>query len=119
LTLVASGSATLQVAAAGSPMVIMYQSNRIMWHLVGCWLIKTQFLSLVNILADRELVSEFMPYFSSIKPVFAKCNELLASRKKLAGINRELLEVIEPLVTGNASQTTAKIVLEMLSSKNS
>ncbi len=33
--LVASGSATLEVAAAGCPMVIMYQSSKILWHLAG------------------------------------------------------------------------------------
>jgi lipid-A-disaccharide synthase len=67
--MVASGSATLEVASAGCPMVVMYQTNRILWHLVGRWLVHAKFFTLVNLLADRELVPEFMPYFTSIDPI--------------------------------------------------
>jgi len=112
--LVASGSATLQVAAAGCPMVIMYQSSRLLWHLVGQWLTRTRYLSLVNILARRELVSEFMPYFTSTEPIFGKCVRLLSSRGRLIKVSRELVELAAPLARGNASENTAKISLEMM-----
>jgi len=114
LALVASGSATLQVAAGGCPMVIMYQSNRIMWHLVGRWLIKTRFLSLINILAGREQVSEFMPYFTSITPIFQKCNTLLSSKSRLIKISRELVDLVKPMASGQASENVAKIAAEMI-----
>jgi len=96
-SLVASGSATLQVAAAGCPMVIMYQSSRILWHLVGKWLVKTKFLSLVNILAQRRLVPEFMPYFSSVEPIAEAVEKLMEEKNK-----------------DNASEKVAKIASEML-----
>lgn len=114
LALVASGSATLQVAAAGCPMVIMYQSSRILWHLVGQWLTRTRYLSLVNILARRELVSEFMPYFTSTEPIFGKCIRLLGSRNRLIRVSRELVELVEPLARGNASENVAEMALEMM-----
>jgi len=112
--IVASGSATLQVAAAGCPMVIMYQSSRILWHFFGQWLTRTRYLSLVNILARRELVSEFMPYFTSTEPIFGKCVRLLSSRKRLIKLSKELVELAEPLARGNASENTAGIALEMI-----
>ena len=112
--LVASGSATLQVAAAGCPMVIMYQSSRILWHLVGRWLLKTKYLSLVNILGDRELVPEFMPYFSSIEPIVQKCEQLLEDSSKLAQISGELIQLASSLQDGNASEKVAEIAVEML-----
>jgi len=111
---VASGSATLQVAAAGCPMVIMYQSSRILWHLVGQWLTRTRFLALVNILAKRELVSEFMPYFSSIEPIFGKCIRLLGSRDRLVRMSSELVQLAEPLARGRASDKVAEMALEMM-----
>jgi lipid-A-disaccharide synthase len=113
--IVASGSATLQVAAAGCPMVTMYQSSRILWHLLGRWLIKTKYLSLVNVLAGRELVPEFMPYFSSIEPIAESIERLLEDRDMLHQISSELIELAEPLAAGSASERTAKIVSEMLS----
>lgn len=114
LALVASGSATLQVAAAGCPMVIMYQSSRILWHLFGQWLTRTRYLSLVNILARRELVSEFMPYFTSTEPISGKCIRLLSNRGRLIKVSRELVELAEPLARGNASENTAEMVIEMM-----
>jgi len=112
--IVASGSATLQAAAAGCPMVIMYQSSRILWHLVGRWLLKTKYLSLVNILADKELVPEFMPYFSSIEPIVEAVELLLEDSDKLAQISGELVKLSEPLAEKKACQEVAEIVVEML-----
>ncbi|MFB0525414.1 MAG: lipid-A-disaccharide synthase [Phycisphaerae bacterium] len=112
--LVASGSATLQVAAVGCPMVIMYQSSRILWHLVGRWLVKTKYLSLPNILAGRELVPEFMPYFSSIEPIVQSIEQLLEDKDRLAQISGELIKLAEPLAKKKAREEVAKIVVEML-----
>ena len=114
-SIVTSGSATLEVAAAGCPMVIMYQSSRILWHLAGRWIVKTKYLSLVNILAEQELVPEFMPYFSSIEPI-ANCIELLMrDGDKLAQISKSLIHLVEPLAGKKARREVAKIALELLS----
>jgi lipid-A-disaccharide synthase len=113
-SIVASGSATLEVASAGCPMVIMYQSSRFLWHLMGWWLIKTKYLSLVNILANEELVPEFMPYFTSIEPIVHSIEQHLIDRDKLSRVNRSLLKLVEPLTQKKASVETAKIALDML-----
>ncbi len=113
--LVASGSATLQVAAAGCPMVIMYQTNKILWKLVGRWLIKTKFLSLVNILANKELVPEFMPYFDSTEPIAKAAEEIIDDSDKMGQINGELVDMAEEFNGKNASKLTAAAVLDMLS----
>lgn len=113
--LVASGSATLQVAAMGCPMVIMYQSNKFMWHFIGKWLIRTRFLSLVNILARKALVPEYMPYFTSIEPIFQKCSALLANNTRLTRTSRELVDLVLPMKKEDtAAENVAEIVFEML-----
>jgi len=112
--IVASGSATLEVTAAGCPMVIMYQSSRILWYLVGWWLIKPKYLSLVNILAGKELVPEFMPYFSSIEPIVESIEQLLEDKVELTRISSELIKLAEPLAEKKAREEVAKIVVEML-----
>ncbi len=113
-SIVASGSATLQIAAAGCPMVIMYQSSRILWHLLGRWLLKTKYLSLVNILANKELIPEFMPYFGSIRPVLEAIELLLEDSDKLAQTSEELVQLAEPLTEKKACREVAEIVVEML-----
>jgi lipid-A-disaccharide synthase len=112
-SIVASGSATLEVTAAGCPMVIMYQSSRILWHLVGWWLIKAKYLSLVNILSDKELVPEFMPYFSSIDPIAETIEHLLEDSDTLSQISGELIKLAEPLARKKASEQVAEIIVEM------
>ncbi len=112
--IVASGSATLEVTASGCPMVIMYQSSRILWHLIGRWLVKPKYLSLVNILSDKELVPEFMPYFSSIDPIAETIEHLLKDSDRLAQISEELINLAGPLARKNASEQVAEIVLKML-----
>jgi lipid-A-disaccharide synthase len=113
-SVVASGSATLEVAAAGCPMVIMYQSSKVLWHLVGRWVVKTRYLSLVNILAGTELVPEFMPYFGSIEPIVRRIDQLLQDGGRLAQLSQSLMSLTEPLAGRNARDEVAKIVAEML-----
>ena len=113
-SIIASGSATLEVAAAGCPMVIMYQSSRFLWHLLGRRIIKTRYLSLVNILAGRELVPEFMPYFTSVEPIITGIEQLLQDKDRLANLSSELTGLTRPLAERNACRQVAKIAVEML-----
>ena len=125
-SIVASGSATLEVAAAGCPMVIMYQSSKMLWHLIGRWLIKTKYLSLVNILSSRRsptrqnsfgdgaLIPEFMPYFSSIDPIMASIEQLIENNETLVRVSRELTELTLPLAHKKACEEVAQIAIEML-----
>ncbi|MHC4131963.1 MAG: lipid-A-disaccharide synthase [Planctomycetota bacterium] len=110
----ASGSVTLQVAAAGCPMVIMYQSSKLLWHLLGRWLVKSRYLSLVNILAEKELVPEFMPYFNSVEPIAAVIEKMLNDPEKLSSLSGDLVKLVEPLGSQHASDRVSEIVIEML-----
>jgi len=112
--LVASGSATLEVTAAGCPMVIMYQSSRILWHLLGRWLIKAKYLSLVNILSDKELVPEFMPYFTSLNPIAETIEHLLDDSDSLSQLSGDLINLAGPLAKKKASDQVAEIIVDML-----
>ena len=114
--IVASGSATLQVAAAGCPMTVMYQSSRLMWHLLGKHLVRLPHLSLVNILAGKELVPEFMPYFDSVIPIIEQTSDLLSNPMAMAELSTDLTDLIRPLTERRASDAVADIVLEMLNS---
>lgn len=112
--IVASGSATLQVAAAGCPMIVMYQSNRLMWYLLGKWLIRTPFLSLPNIVAGRKLVTEYMPYFTSTQPMADEAISYLSDPQRLKKASLELIETVKPLAAGKAADKVAAIVMQML-----
>jgi lipid-A-disaccharide synthase len=92
----------------------MYQSSRILWHLAGWWLIKAKYLSLVNILAGKELVPEFMPYFTSIDPIAETIEHLLDDSDRLAQLSGDLSNLVKPLAEKKASEEVAEIVVDML-----
>ncbi len=59
VTVVASGTATLEAALRERPMVVVYRVSALTW-LVGKILVNVPYYSMVNILAGRELVPELM-----------------------------------------------------------
>lgn len=117
LALCASGTATLEVAYRRVPMVVMYNSSRWGYWLVARWLIRTPHLSLVNILAGRRIVPEFMPYYTSTEPIAAEALDLLASEKRRVQMRDDLDAVIRSLGTDSAAGGAARIAAEMLAAR--
>ena len=114
LCLVASGTATLEVAYHHAPMIVMYNAPRWSYHLVGRWIIKTPYLSLVNILADRQLVPEFMPFYRSTEPIITRALGLLSNPESLAQARTDIAALIDPMIKTGASKNAADMVSAML-----
>jgi lipid A disaccharide synthetase len=87
----------------------------VLWKLVGCRLVHPRFFTLVNLLADRELVPEFMPYFTSIDPIVRKIDGYLQDRSLLTRTSHEMIDMVEPLTRKKASEEVARVVVGMLS----
>jgi len=113
LALVTSGTMTLEVAVRGTPMIVMYNGSKWGYHVIGRWLIGTRYLSLVNILAGRELVPEFMPYYTSTAPIAEAAIALLSSDVRRAAMSRELKSLMAPLSQSEASDRVAALLLDM------
>jgi len=59
LAIVASGTATLECAMAGLPMLVVYQASWLTYW-IGRMLVKLPYLSMVNVLAGEKVVPEFL-----------------------------------------------------------
>jgi len=114
LTLVASGTATLEVAAQNCPMIVLYHVPQLQWLLLGRWLLKTDYVSLVNILANRPLVPEFVPFNRRIDTVARKALELLADPDARQDIRLQLRQLLQPIIKPGAAQNTANLIKKML-----
>lgn len=114
LALVASGTATLQTAGRGCPMVIMYYVDPWQWRFIGRWLIRTPHLSLVNILAGRELVPEFMPFHRDVEGVTAAVTALLDDADRRGRLRHDLLDLAAPLRSNSAPVRTADLAEQLL-----
>jgi lipid-A-disaccharide synthase len=86
----------------------------VFYHLIGRWMLRTPYLSLPNILAGREIVPEFMPYYTSTKPIAERAIELLGSPEARRAMVGDLAGTVEPLRGTRASLRAAGMLLEMI-----
>jgi lipid-A-disaccharide synthase len=117
LVIVASGTATLEVAYYGKPMIVCYKGNKIMYWAIAYWLIRTKYLSLVNILANQRLVPEFMPYYTNPEPIAQEALELLANEQLRQKVSTRLAEIMATLDKPGVADRVAKVALELAESR--
>lgn len=110
LVLTCSGTATLQIARHHKPMIVIYRLAWWKWNLVGRFLIQSKFLCLVNILADREMVPEFMPFYGSTEPLIAATADLLSHSEKREAMTRDLAELTAPMAAVSDQMPAARRV---------
>lgn len=113
LVLVASGTATLHVAHYRKPMIVMYDVGPLLGPLYrrwGHWVVRAPHLSLVNTLARRRIVPEFMPSVGDLDVVARTARGLLADGQWRERIVRSLHEVCAPLENGAASPAVCALL---------
>jgi lipid-A-disaccharide synthase len=108
--LVASGTATLQAAVVGTPMVLTY---RVPWltYWLGRLLIRIQWIGLVNIVAGRSIVPELIQQEATAERLSREASRLLTDRQAAGGMRAELRKVREALGSPGASRRAAAAVL--------
>jgi lipid-A-disaccharide synthase len=114
LALVASGSATLENASLGIPMVIVYKVSFVS-YLLARMLVKIPWIGMANIIAGRKIVPEFIQHEAEAGKIAQAAIEWLLSPSKLAQVKEELNKVKGKLGTAGASQRAARIILETIS----
>lgn len=110
--LVTSGTATLETALFNVPQVVCYKGNHLS-YLLARRLVKVKYISLVNLIADQEVVKEL------IQDDFTVSNLKLELTSILQGAKRdEMLQhynsLKEQLGGVGASQRTARLMHEAL-----
>lgn len=100
--MVASGTATLELAILGLPMTVAYRLNRLSYAVVKRW-ITIEHISLVNIIAGFEAVPELLQDQVSASALFEHTNRLL-SDVAVCEKQKADLELVH-LKLGNAGAT--------------
>ena len=73
---VASGTATLETALLETPMVVFYRISPITY--LFRFLVKVKFISLVNLLADREVVVELLQHEATPDRIYNELKRILS-----------------------------------------
>jgi len=108
--MVASGTATLEAAYFGLPFVLLYKAAWLTF-LIGRRLVKVKWLGMPNILADREVVREFLQEEARPAAIAAEVGRLLDNQEARAAFQGNLRPVIASLGEPGASARAAEAVL--------
>lgn len=115
VALVTSGTATLETALFRVPQVVCYNSKlRLVVKFVRKFLLKVKFVSLVNLIANKEIVRELIADKMTVDSIRTELNELFDGKDKRAIMLSEYDKMIDILGTKGASQKAAKAIFSLL-----
>src|SRR5881296_411228 len=106
LLLVASGTATLQAAVIGTPLVITYRTSWLTYWLAR-WLIRVRWIGLVNIVAGRGIVPELIQQDATPGRLAEEAAHLLVDRTSYDSMKAALHRVRGSLGEPGASRRAA------------
>ncbi len=118
LALVASGTATLEAALCGTPMVVVYRTSAFSWS-IASRLVKVRWVSLVNIVAGEEVVPELIQHGLTVENLVQAGERLLDSPALVAQMKAGLKRVSRELGPPGASARAADYVLSALAPDSS
>ncbi|OCC14903.1 Lipid-A-disaccharide synthase [Dissulfuribacter thermophilus] len=111
--LLASGTVTLEATILEVPHVVMYRVSPITYTL-GRIFVKIPHISLTNIVAEKEVVKEFIQEDANPATLSSALKELLSSKEKRLAVIRDLKRVKDKLGGPGASRRAAQMALELI-----
>jgi len=109
---VASGTATLEAALLGTPMIVVYKESPINWHTLGR-LITVSHFGLVNLVAGTEIATELMQDMLTGENLTSKLLALLEPETNRI-MRESLREVAHKLGEPGASSRAADLIIAEL-----
>ena len=116
LALVASGTATLETALLGRPMVIVYRLAPLT-YLLARLLVDVPFIGMPNLIAEQRVVPELIQGQVTPEHIATEARRLLTDAQAYSVAQEGLREVRHRLGGGGAAARAAALVVEMLKKK--
>ena len=113
LAIVASGTATLECAMAGLPMLVIYKTSWLTYGL-GRMLIRLPYLSMVNVLAGEKVVPEFLQGAAEPERLAKAALQILRNPKGAEAMAGRIRDVAKKLGGPGAAARAAQEVEEAI-----
>jgi lipid-A-disaccharide synthase len=112
IAVVTSGTATLETACFGTPMVVVYKTS---WptYWIGRMLVRVKNIGLVNIVAGERIVPEFIQRSASPRLLAREVLAMLGNAAALADMRSKLSGVRGKLGKPGASERAARAILNV------
>jgi lipid-A-disaccharide synthase len=111
LAITASGTATMECAFYGCPMIVVYKVNWLT-YLVGRVVVTVNWLAMPNVIAGRAIIPEFIQHDAKPDRIAAVARELLDDFSKRESMRQELAAVVNALGGPGASTRAAQLLLK-------
>ncbi len=108
--LITSGTSTLESAIVGSPFVIVYKVGSLSWQL-GKILVQVPYYGLVNWIAQRKVVPEFIQHRMTPELLAAEAEKYLCDESLRITLKQELAKIVESLGPPGAMERAADAIL--------
>lgn len=115
LMLVTSGTATLESACIGTPMIILYRTSLFNWKIVN-WLTHLEHSGLPNLIAGKRIVPELLQDDFTEKNLTDLTINLLQNPNELVIQKTSLKHVYDQLGESGVAKKTAQIILDQAAS---
>jgi len=113
LLLVASGTATLEAAISGTPMVILYRMSILSW-LIARLMVRVPYIGLVNLVAGNKIVPELVQHQVTPSRVARQAWPLLHEGPERHDMLENLSVIRQQLGNTGASRRTAQLALSLI-----
>lgn len=113
LAVVASGTATLEAALLGTPLIAVFKISNLTW-IIGQYLVQVPFYCLVNLIAGQAVVPELFQNDFTAERLHGEMAELLSQPERLKHVRMGLASVKERLGAGGAIHNAAEHILPWL-----
>ena len=113
--LVTSGTATLETALLGTPQVVVYRAvgSKFVYN-VFKHILKVKFVSLPNLIANRDIVKELLLHLCTVKNISENLNDIWLGGEKREAMIRDYEELRSLLGTSDAPMLTAQTIYSEL-----
>ncbi len=113
IAVVASGTATLETAILGVPMIIVYRVSPLT-YLIGRAVVNVDNIGLVNIIAEKKVVPELIQRDANPEKMADEVYDILTGGSRMDEMKRDLLDVSKKLGDPGASKRAARLAYEMI-----
>jgi lipid-A-disaccharide synthase len=114
--IVSSGTATLETALFDVPQVVCYKGNFISYA-IARQLIKVKFISLVNLIMNREIVKELIQFEFNPEKLETELHKILPGKDAYNSIKESHTELRNKLGNIGASARAACVIIETAASR--
>ena len=115
VAIVSSGTATLETAILNVPQVVVYRiTPKWLFNFLKFFFLHTRWVSLVNIILQKEAIKELIQWDFTLKKVVAELNKILYNLENEKRMLADYHEMMDKLGEPGASKRAAELMVSKL-----